>query len=173
MALVLTVYINCTENWILIRIGVAVTIGTMPRAGRPGFNSGQGQCWDFLSSPRCVHPATYIMGTRLKRTGRQVDHSPPSTTELKHTWNYTSTLQYAFMAWCLVKYRNNFTFTFVRTWRSGKNTQYEYEIRWAGHVARMGNKNCIQDFRGKSREKRPLESKETGETNRKMYQRNC
>jgi hypothetical protein len=25
-------------------------------------------------------------------------------------WNYTSTPQYAFMAWCLVKHRDNFTF---------------------------------------------------------------
>jgi hypothetical protein len=27
-------------------------------------------------------------------------------------WRYTSTPQYVFMAWCLVKHRDNFTFTF-------------------------------------------------------------
>jgi hypothetical protein len=28
----------------------------------------------------------------------------------KNVWSYTSTPQYAFMAWCLVKHRDNFTF---------------------------------------------------------------
>jgi hypothetical protein len=27
----------------------------------------------------------------------------------KNEWSYTSTPQYAFMAWCLVKHRDNFT----------------------------------------------------------------
>jgi len=31
---------------------------------------------------------------------------------------YTSTPQYAFMAWCLVKHRDNFTFTFFYLWIS-------------------------------------------------------
>jgi hypothetical protein len=31
----------------------------------------------------------------------------------KNAWSYTSTLQYVFMAWCLVKHRYNFTFTFT------------------------------------------------------------
>jgi hypothetical protein len=30
----------------------------------------------------------------------------------KNVWSYTSTTQYAFMAWCLVKHRDNLTFTF-------------------------------------------------------------
>jgi hypothetical protein len=30
----------------------------------------------------------------------------------KNGWSYTSTPQYLFMAWCSVKYRDNFTFTF-------------------------------------------------------------
>jgi len=29
---------------------------------------------------------------------------------LKNAWNYTSTHQYTFMAWCLVKHRDNSTF---------------------------------------------------------------
>jgi heme/copper-type cytochrome/quinol oxidase subunit 4 len=32
----------------------------------------------------------------------------------KNEWSYTSTPQYALMAWCLVKQRDNFTFTFYR-----------------------------------------------------------
>jgi hypothetical protein len=33
----------------------------------------------------------------------------------KNEWRYTSTPQYAFMAWCLVKHRGNFTFTVTLT----------------------------------------------------------
>jgi len=48
----------------------------------------------------------------IKRPGCDVDHSPPSGAEVKNAWSYTSTPQYFFMVWCLVKHRNNFTFTF-------------------------------------------------------------
>jgi hypothetical protein len=39
----------------------------------------------------------------VKRPGREADHSPPSNTEVKNACSYTSTPQYVFMAWCLVK----------------------------------------------------------------------
>jgi hypothetical protein len=39
----------------------------------------------------------------LKRLGCVVDLSPPSSAEDKNTWNYTSTPQFVFMAWCLIK----------------------------------------------------------------------
>jgi hypothetical protein len=48
----------------------------------------------------------------VKRPGREADHSPPSSAEVKNAWSYTSTPKYVFMAWCLVKHRDNFTFTF-------------------------------------------------------------
>jgi hypothetical protein len=32
---------------------------------------------------------------------------------LKNAWSYTSTPQYVFMVWCLVKHRDNFTFTII------------------------------------------------------------
>jgi hypothetical protein len=41
----------------------------------------------------------------LKFPGREADHLPPSSAEVKNAWDYTSTLAYVFMAWCLVKYR--------------------------------------------------------------------
>jgi hypothetical protein len=61
------------------------------------------------------HPASYPVGTRGsfpggKRPGREADHSPPSSAEVKNAWSYTSTPQYVFMAWCLVKHRDIFTF---------------------------------------------------------------
>jgi hypothetical protein len=45
----------------------------------------------------------------VKRPGREADHSPQSTAEIKNAWSYTSTPQYIFMVWCLVKLRDNFT----------------------------------------------------------------
>jgi hypothetical protein len=54
-----------------------------------------------------------FLSLRVKRPGREADHSPPSSTEVKNAWNYTSTPQYAFMGWCLVKHRDNFTFPYL------------------------------------------------------------
>jgi hypothetical protein len=61
-----------------------------------------------------AHPASYPMGTTGsfpgdKRPGRESDHSPLSSTEVKNARSYTSTPQYVFMACCLVKHRDNFT----------------------------------------------------------------
>jgi hypothetical protein len=46
----------------------------------------------------------------VKRPGREVDNSLPSNAKIKNAWSYTSTPQYVFMAWCLVKQRDSFTF---------------------------------------------------------------
>jgi hypothetical protein len=39
----------------------------------------------------------------VKRPGREADHSPLSSTDVKNASSYTSTPQYAFMARCSVK----------------------------------------------------------------------
>jgi hypothetical protein len=54
-----------------------------------------------------AHPASYPMGTwdsppGVKRLGRDANHSPPTSDEVKKTWIYTSTPPYAFMAYCLI-----------------------------------------------------------------------
>jgi hypothetical protein len=70
------------------------------RAGRPGFDSRQGQDFYFYSghTGSGAHPASYPMGAVVKRPGREADHSPPTSAEVKNTWIYTSTPPYAFMA---------------------------------------------------------------------------
>jgi hypothetical protein len=50
-----------------------------------------------------VHPNSYKGGTggsfpRIKRQGREADHSPPTSAEVKKMWIYTSTSPYVFMA---------------------------------------------------------------------------
>jgi hypothetical protein len=49
----------------------------------------------------------------VKRPGLEIDHSAPSSAEVKNQWSYTSTPQYDFMAWCSVKHKDNFTFNFM------------------------------------------------------------
>jgi hypothetical protein len=55
---------------------------------------------------------TRSLSLEVKRPVREADHSLPSSAEVKNAWSCTSTPQYAFIAWCLVKHRDNFTFTF-------------------------------------------------------------
>jgi len=44
----------------------------------------------------CLHPG-------VKRPGREAEHSPPPSTEVKDAWRYTYNLQYVFMGWYLIK----------------------------------------------------------------------
>jgi hypothetical protein len=48
----------------------------------------------------------------IKWPGHEADQSSPSSAKVKNAWSYTSTPQYVFMVWCLVKHRDNFIFTF-------------------------------------------------------------
>jgi hypothetical protein len=43
--------------------------------------------------------------------GGKADHSPSTSVEFKNAWSYTSIRQHVFMAWCLIKYKDNFTLT--------------------------------------------------------------
>jgi hypothetical protein len=50
-----------------------------------------------------VHPTSYSMGTGgispgVKRQGREADHSPPTSGEVKRMWIYASISPFAFMA---------------------------------------------------------------------------
>jgi hypothetical protein len=83
-----------------------------------GFNSGGVGIFLFTTASRTAlepsqPPIQWIPGAfslGIKWLGREPDHSPPSNAEVKNAWSYTSTPQYVFMAWCLVKHRDNFTF---------------------------------------------------------------
>jgi hypothetical protein len=59
-----------------------------------------------------IHSATYL-SLGVKRPGCEADYSPPSSAEVKNAWSYTFTHQYVFMAWCLVKHKHSFIFTFT------------------------------------------------------------
>jgi hypothetical protein len=55
------------------------------------FPAGAG---NFSSTPRLEKPPTqWVLWTRslqVKRPGREADHSPPSSAEVKNAWSYTS-----------------------------------------------------------------------------------
>jgi hypothetical protein len=52
--------------------------------------------------------------------GSEVDHSPLSSAEVRNAWSYSSTSQYVFLQWYLVKNGDKFTFMFITIylWRS-------------------------------------------------------
>jgi hypothetical protein len=53
---------------------------------------------------QCVLGAPFPSGTA---DGREVNHSPPFTSEVKNAWSYTYTPPY-FLAWYLIKYMMRF-----------------------------------------------------------------
>jgi hypothetical protein len=56
------------------------------------------------------------LSLRIKQPVREAEYSLPSRAEVKNEWNYTSTPQYAFIAWWCSEHRNNLTFTFRGRW---------------------------------------------------------
>jgi len=66
-------------------------------------------------------PAPSPMG---KAAGSWSCLSPPSSAEFKNAWSYTSTPQYVFMARCLVKHGDNFTFTLTMSHGSAWETTH-------------------------------------------------
>jgi hypothetical protein len=64
-----------------------------------------------------VHPASYpvvpeALSPGVKRQGREADYFPLSIAEIKDAWSYISVSPNIFMAQCLIKYVDNFAFTF-------------------------------------------------------------
>jgi hypothetical protein len=75
-------------------VGVQVPVGSriLSTSFRPALGPTQPPVeW----VPRTLSPA-------LKRQGREADHSPPASAEVKKMWIYTSIPLYAFMALCVI-----------------------------------------------------------------------
>jgi hypothetical protein len=65
-----------------------------------------------------AHPASYPIGRGalslgVKRPEREADHPPPSSVGVKECVELYLHSQYVFIAWCLVKHRDKFTFTIL------------------------------------------------------------
>jgi hypothetical protein len=99
-------------------VGISLGYGLDDGGSRVRFPAG---AWNFsihlhAQNGSGAHPAPYPMGKRgsfpgVKRPGHEADHSPPSSTEVKECVKlYLHFPNTPFMAWCLVKQRDNFTF---------------------------------------------------------------
>jgi hypothetical protein len=90
---------------------------TRLRAGQLGFDSGKGYgIFLFATASRPAlgsnqPPNQCVPG--IKRPGREVDHTPLPSAEVKNTWSYPSIPPYVFMAWFLVEHRENFTLIYL------------------------------------------------------------
>jgi hypothetical protein len=78
----------------------SVGMATRLRAGRPGFDSRQGQeIFLYFTSSRPAlgltqPPVQWVPGALspgVTRPGREADHSPPPSAMVKNMWIYTST----------------------------------------------------------------------------------
>jgi hypothetical protein len=149
---------------------------TRLQAGRPKrwFSIlGRGRSFSLLQCPYrlCAHCFFYPVGTTdsfagnkaiqwvpgIKRPRREADHSPLSSDEVKYAWNYTSISPSVFMAWCLIKYRDYFTFTIPNTFQKVLR-QYSFSSYRRGQfshlfiIKRRGNRVFfISPFRVKKR----------------------
>jgi hypothetical protein len=86
------------------------------RGSRVRFRAGAGN-FSLHQNGSETNPASYPMGPGalslgIKRPERETDHSPPYSGEVKNAWSYTSDPQCVFMAWRVVKRRDNFTLIF-------------------------------------------------------------
>jgi hypothetical protein len=79
------------------------------------------------SALESVHPPSYQTDTGGSFPGGQADHSPPSRTEVKNAYSYASTPPYVFTAWCLIKYMDNFTFTYFQSHKDCNSVCTKYE----------------------------------------------
>jgi hypothetical protein len=79
---------------------------TIPGGGREFFSSPP--------RPEWLWDPPSLLSLRIKQPEHEAYHSPPSSAVVKNAWSYTSTPQYVFMAWRLVKHRDNFPIVILR-----------------------------------------------------------
>jgi hypothetical protein len=106
--------------------GSSVSIRRRVQAGRQEFDYRQGQWWDIFIFATASRPAPGLSRPSIQRVpgkitpgvrwpGSETDHLPPTSAEVKNTRSIPPLPQYFFMAWYLVKDRNNLTFTFTKS----------------------------------------------------------
>jgi hypothetical protein len=99
-------------------VGIALGYGLDDRGSRFDSKRGLG-IFLFTTASRMAlgptqPPIQWVSGALslgVKRPEREADHSLPSSAKVKNAWSYTSIPRYVFMVWCLVKHRDNFTYT--------------------------------------------------------------
>jgi hypothetical protein len=117
------------EQWVHVTFNCLITLtivllgyGLDDRGSRVRFPVGAGNFFlhHRVQNSSGAHPASCPIGTRgsypgVKRPDNEADHWPPSRTEVKE-W-VKLYIRYVFIAWSLVKRRDNFTF-YLYLWSS-------------------------------------------------------
>jgi hypothetical protein len=88
---------------------------------------GQYMCSDTDPPIQWV-PGNLSLG--VKRPGSVADYSPPSSAEVKNAWSYSSTPQYVFMAWCLVKHSGTYYNINTNCERSERDKSVFFLLCW-------------------------------------------
>jgi hypothetical protein len=99
---------------VLRRFGKFNSVNTVTslRNRRPGFDFRQGKIFlcRNLETGSGAHPVSRPAGTTVlfsdvQRPGHEAKYSPPSSSDIKNVWSYTSTLTYVCMAWGTIKHQ--------------------------------------------------------------------
>jgi hypothetical protein len=127
---------------------MALGYGLDVRGSRVRFLAGLGIFFFTTASRTALEPTQPpiqwvqgVLSLGVKRPGREAGHSPPSSAEVKNEWSYTSTPQYVFMAWCLVKHRENLPFYLPSTCSS-----QSVNIRQQQNINRACSKSCLKQW---------------------------
>jgi len=106
-----------THTHIYIWAGIAQWYYTGLRAGWVPAGAGNFSLHCRVQTGFGAHRASIPMGTRgsflgVRWAGREANHSPQSSSEVKNAWSHTSTLNTPSWSGPQLKHRDNFTFSF-------------------------------------------------------------
>jgi hypothetical protein len=100
-------------------------------------------------------PTQRVWGTfsGVKPPGREVDHSPPSSAEVKKEWSYISPPPYAFMTWTRTTILITFTYSIFSRTTAVKHWKWNLyllrvRVRYFPHVATAPNGSGPPHCRG-------------------------
>jgi hypothetical protein len=96
-------WLEACRNWSSVLTGKNVFRQSAPHPRAPRMEKGAVASDELSVMPHHITSLIYLL---TYRPGREADRSPPSSTEVRNAWSYTSTPRYVFMAWCLVKLHN-------------------------------------------------------------------
>jgi hypothetical protein len=71
--------------------------------------------WISHQYPICIPLLHHTGGLNvgIKRLDLEANYSPSSSAEVKNAWSYTSTSIYIFVAWCVVKRKDQSIFSYI------------------------------------------------------------
>jgi hypothetical protein len=86
---------------------------------------------------------TGTLSPGIRRPGREADHEPTTSAEVKRVWIYTSTTPYSFMAYCLISLAQEQLYLLIARNRDssvGTDTGYGLGDREAGVRVPIGSR---------------------------------